>query len=69
MNNGTTIAIDIKKLKEVTCTCGGTEFTNVMNLRLIPPLLSPTMKQEFAVIERWKCVGCGELIPIQFKKD
>lgn len=62
------VVVDIKKLQDVVCTCGGTEFVPVNNLKLLPPLLSPTMKQEFVTIGRWKCCDCGALVPLEFKK-
>lgn len=61
------VIVDLKKLKDVECVCGCKEFIAVQNLKVLPALLSPTRKQEFALTNRWKCVDCGTLIPVEYK--
>lgn len=65
------ISIDLSKTRPLKCTgsfgllglemCGCEEFESVTFLRVLPALLSPTMKDEIIPVPAYRCVRCKKI--------
>jgi hypothetical protein len=51
--------INLADTKEHKCSCGSNVFEQVFFLRIIPALLSGTLKREMLPIQVFRCVNCG----------
>lgn len=65
MNNP--INIKLEQTQAYNCTCGNAVFEQVYFLRIVPALLSPTMKPEKVPFPVFRCTNCLELV--DFKSD
>lgn len=57
--------IDINKTEALKCACGNETFTQVIFLRKISALLSPTGKAEIIPMPAYKCERCKNIADIQ----
>jgi len=75
------ISIDLSKTRPLKCTgesgllgmekCNNEEFEPVTFLRVLPALLSPTMKEEIIPVPAYRCSRCkkiADLTQINTKK-
>jgi hypothetical protein len=63
------IKVSFDKTKPVVCVgCGGEMFEQVNFLRIVPALLSPTLRQEVIPIPAFRCCKCKILADLEQKK-
>lgn len=63
------IQIRIDQTEELKCKCGNATFIQVAFLRVVPALLSPTLKPEMMPIPAFQCVSCQRIAEIPQKKE
>jgi hypothetical protein len=62
------VQISFDKTKPVICKgCGGEIFEQVNFLRIVPALLSPTMRQEIFPVPAFRCCKCKILADMEQK--
>jgi hypothetical protein len=62
------VQVSFDKTKPVVCLgCGGEVFESVNFLRIVPALLSPTMKQEIFPVPAFRCAKCKILVDLSQK--
>lgn len=59
------VQIDINKTEGIRCVCGNETFTQIIFLRKISALLSPTGKAELIPMPAYKCERCKNIADIQ----
>lgn len=59
------VQVDINKTEGLKCACGNETFTQVIFLRKISALLSPTGKSELIPMPAYKCERCKNIADIQ----
>jgi len=62
------VQIRLEQTEELKCTCGSALFIQVAFLRVIPALLSPTLKAEMMPVPAFQCVNCQRVAEIPQKK-
>lgn len=58
MNN---FQIDVSKTQPFKCACGNESFSQVFFLRIVPALLSPSMKAEIIPLPGFECKKCKRM--------
>jgi len=63
------IKINLEQTRPLTCKnntgfgskseCGGEVFSQVFFIRVVPALLSPTMREEIIPVPAFRCVKCN----------
>lgn len=59
MNNH--VQIDLSKTEAFKCACGNETFEALNFLRVVPAILSPTLKREIIPIPAFRCTRCKNL--------
>lgn len=59
------VQVDINKTEALKCGCGNETFTQVIFLRKISALISPTGKAEIIPMPAYKCERCKNIADIQ----
>lgn len=55
------INVDISKADDVVCkSCGGIYFDDVVRMKRLSALMSPTGREEYINIPTLLCLSCGE---------
>jgi DNA-directed RNA polymerase subunit RPC12/RpoP len=63
------IQIRLDQTEELKCKCGSAVFIQVNFIRIVPALLSPTLKPEMMPIPAFQCVNCQRMAEIPQKKE
>jgi len=65
------VNIPVKQLKQRICTCGGTVFVQMLSLREVPAIYSPTGNPDtWEELIGYVCSACGEVIsPVQERPE
>lgn len=59
--SGAPMQVDLDKCDDIVCTsCGGTLFQQVIGLKKVSALISPTGKEGIVFVEKMVCHACGE---------
>lgn len=69
MNNQ--VQIDLSKTAAFKCGCGNETFEDITFLRVLPAIISPTLKREIIPIPAYRCLKCkniAELTQLEPKK-
>jgi hypothetical protein len=62
--------IDLSKCESIKCKCGNEGFVNILFLRRVPALLSPTATDAVATVQAgYICSACGEKADLSKKKE
>lgn len=59
--------IDLRTLPSVKCKCGSIYFDNVVELKLIPKLLSPTGDAIMQPVPGFICCSCAEPLNLELE--
>jgi hypothetical protein len=58
------ININLNQTQPFICACGSEQFENFVFLRIIPAIISPTMRPELLPVPAFRCIKCKK--PVQF---
>ncbi len=61
--------IRIEDTKELMCKCGSTIYEQVFFIRIVPALLSGSIKPEMLPIQVFRCINCEKIAEIDPKKS
>lgn len=56
------VQIRLDQTKEFNCKCGSATFFAISFLRVVPALLSPTLKAELMPLPAYRCTECLEIV-------
>lgn len=66
MGQNLQVRVPLDKLKDRVCECGNGIFTQIVALKVIPPMYSPSGIYESAITPiGFQCVGCGSIISLR----
>lgn len=64
------ISVDLNKCETLACSCGNETFTEVITLKKISALLSPTGREMIAELRQKICLKCGEkFVPKEAREE
>jgi len=61
--------VDLSKCESLACKCGNESFTEVITLKKISALLSPTGREMVAQLRQLTCLKCNETFVLEEAKD
>jgi hypothetical protein len=60
------VNIPIEQLKDKVCSCTNALFIPALQLKIIPPIYSPSGQPEYMMLQvGFLCTNCGERIPLR----
>jgi hypothetical protein len=62
--------VPLDQLKDKVCECGNALYIPALQLKIVPPLYSPSGQPEYVMLQvGFLCVNCGESIPLKPTPD
>jgi hypothetical protein len=62
--------IPLDQLKDKVCECGNALYIPALQLKIVPPLYSPSGQPEYVMLQvGFLCTTCGERIPLKPEAD